>query len=75
MKLKPCPFCGSNSVTIRLIKADDVRLFRDRYAVTCDYNSGGCGAESGWGYSTAEATRLWNTRSRLGQPSVRATYI
>lgn len=61
-KLKPCPFCGNNEITIT------VRIgkngFRDRYAVLCDYGDGGCGAESGWYHSKEEAVFAWNQRKK-----------
>jgi Lar family restriction alleviation protein len=58
-KLKPCPFCG-NEPTIIVRKGKDG--WRDRYSVLCDYEHGGCGAESGWYHYEAEAVASWNKR-------------
>ena len=57
--LKPCPFCG-NTPTIRIIKGENG--WRDRYAVLCRYDEGGCGAESGLYHYKAEAIEAWNRR-------------
>ena len=58
-ELKPCPFCG-NEPTIVIRKGKDG--WRDRYSVLCDYEHGGCGAESGWYHYEAEAIASWNKR-------------
>ena len=63
-RLKPCPFCGNKELTMNYYPADGVNYFRDRYAVTCDYRKGGCGAESGHYHSVAEAEYVWNQRKR-----------
>jgi Lar family restriction alleviation protein len=58
-KLKPCPFCGGEgTVIIRKGKNG----WRDRYAVLCDYEHGGCGSESGWYHYESEAIEAWNRR-------------
>ena len=57
--LKPCPFCG-NTPTIRIYNGKDG--WRDRYAVLCRYDEGGCGAESGLYHYQAEAIEAWNRR-------------
>lgn len=63
---KLCPFCG-NRPTIRIFKGRDG--WRDRYAVLCRYDDGGCGAESGLYHSQAEAVEAWNRRTdRNSQP-------
>ena len=59
-EMKPCPFCG-NMPTIRIFKGKDG--WRDRYAVLCRYDEGGCGAESGLFHSEAEAVVAWNMRA------------
>ena len=59
-KLKPCPFCG-NEPTIVIRKGKDG--WRDRYSVLCDYEHGGCGAESGWYHYESEAIEAWNKRT------------
>lgn len=59
-KLKPCPFCGEEA-TIRIFKGKNG--WRDRYAVICRYDEGGCGAESGLYHSEEEATESWNRRA------------
>ena len=60
-KLKPCPFCG-NEPTIIVRKGKDG--WRDRYSVLCDYEHGGCGAESGWYHYESEAIEAWNRRTK-----------
>lgn len=57
--LKKCPFCGGEG-TVIVRKGKDG--WRDRYAVLCDYNHGGCGAESGWYHYEEEAIESWNRR-------------
>ena len=57
--LRLCPFCG-NEPTIRILKGKDG--WRDRYAVICNYDDGGCGAESGLYHYEAEAIDAWNRR-------------
>lgn len=59
-KLKPCPFCGGEA-TIRIFRGKDG--WRDRYAVICRYDEGGCGAESGLFHYEAEAVEMWNMRA------------
>ena len=63
-KLKRCPFCGNPNPKMRLYKADGKERFRDRYAVLCKYDDGGCGAESGWYHCPEEAAAMWNQRRR-----------
>ena len=58
-ELKPCPFCGSEP-TIRIFRGKDG--WRDRYAVLCRYDEGGCGAESGLYHYEDEAIEAWNRR-------------
>lgn len=58
--LKPCPFCGGEP-TIRIFRGKDG--WRDRYAVLCRYDEGGCGAESGLFHYEAEAVEMWNMRT------------
>lgn len=60
--LKPCPFCG-NEPTIRIFEGKDG--WRDRYAVICRYDEGGCGAESGLYHYQEEAVYAWNRRESL----------
>jgi Lar family restriction alleviation protein len=59
-ELKPCPFCGEDG-TIIIRKGKNG--WRDRYAVLCDYEHGGCGSESGWYHYEAEAIEAWNRRA------------
>ena len=59
-ELKPCPFCGESTVTMICRINDD---WRNRYSVLCDYERGGCGAESGWYHSKEEAAEAWNRRA------------
>lgn len=59
-RLKPCPFCGGEP-TIRIFKGKNG--WRDRYAVICSYDDGGCGGEGGIYHSEIEAIEAWNRRS------------
>jgi len=59
IKLKKCPFCGTEPTEI-VRKGKDG--WRDRFAVLCDYEHGGCGAESGWYHYREEAVDAWNRR-------------
>lgn len=61
MKLKPCPFCGNDDPTITMRKGKDG--WRDRYAVLCDYEDNGCGAEGPWYHTEREAVDAWNRRT------------
>ena len=67
-KYKPCPFCGNPNVSLKVYPkesvADGVKLFRNRYAVLCDYDDGGCGGESGHYLNVREAVDAWNQRRR-----------
>ena len=62
--LIPCPHCGNEVLTILIREGRNG--FRDRYSVLCDYNEGGCGAESGWYHSRNEAIWSWNRRTDCG---------
>ena len=59
IRLKKCPFCGTEPTEI-VRKGKDG--WRDRFAVLCDYEHGGCGAESGWYHYREEAADAWNRR-------------
>lgn len=59
-ELRTCPFC-SGEPTIIVRRGKDG--WRDRYAVLCDYEHGGCGAESGWYHYESEAIAAWNRRA------------
>lgn len=58
-EIDTCPHCGGEG-TIIVRKGKDG--WRDRFAVLCDYEHGGCGAESGWYHSEIEAVEAWNKR-------------
>ena len=58
--IKSCPFCGYKHPSLRVIEGKDG--FRDRYAVLCNYDDGGCGAEGGWRHYAEEAIMVWNRR-------------
>lgn len=73
--LKPCPFCGSDKLTIN---GDD---FGD-FAVICDFmdfdtkTEGGCGATTGYYYKSEEkAVEAWNTRASALNASRRQSEI
>jgi len=57
--LKPCPFCGSQP---RMIIRQACYGFQNRYSVLCDYDTGGCGSESGWYHDDKTAAECWNNR-------------
>ena len=59
--LKPCPFCGE-SESVRMMVRRGKNGWRDRFFVLCEYDNGGCGAESGWYHYEEEATEAWNRR-------------
>ena len=70
MKIKRCPFCGKEVAYcgtvagIKLMDDDnpDYEWAKDRYAVVCNYNAGGCGTMTR-GYMTEEAAVMaWNRR-------------
>ena len=68
VKLKPCPFCGNPNVRVSYYHPDGVNRYRERYAVQCGYDDGGCGAESGHYHSIVEAAYMWNQRKRKWKP-------
>lgn len=56
--LLPCPFCGKLE-TLKMLDIQD-----SVYHVICDAVIGGCGASTGWNYTTPEkAAEEWNTRA------------
>lgn len=62
-KLKPCPFC-EESEPVQMMTRIGKNGWRNRYYVLCEYDSGGCGASSGWYHSEEEAAEAWNRRNR-----------
>jgi hypothetical protein len=56
MKLKPCPFCGSNEVEINSPNHIDKEI-------VCHKGKGGCGACVGWYVSIIELEKAWNRRN------------
>lgn len=65
-EIKQCPFCGNDSPTVRIYEGKNG--WRNRYAVLCRYDEGGCGAESGLYHSREEAVEAWNTREKAEAP-------
>lgn len=57
-----CPFCGERN-PVRMMRRKGKDGWRDRFYVLCEYDSGGCGAESGWYHTEEEAAFAWNHRA------------
>ena len=64
--IKPCPFCGETE-SVRLMNRVGKDGWRDRFYVLCEYDNGGCGAQSGWYHSVIEAVESWNQRADSGK--------
>ena len=62
--VRPCPFCGNRILQLREHEPDGIRMFTKRFSVLCNWDYGGCGAESGYYYSPEEAIDIWNRRAR-----------
>lgn len=63
INLKPCPFCGSESVillTEKELEEDETKS--DYMTVVCDMHRGGCGAKSGFRQHGESAIAGWNKR-------------
>lgn len=54
-KLKPCPFCGNEDITITEIDG--------LYQAVCSVMLKGCGAATGYQYSIDKAIKEWNRRA------------
>lgn len=72
INLKPCPFCGSETVpeifTLAEIACHDedeaTEFERTHFAVACNYSRGGCGVSTGGICETEEeAAERWNKRA------------
>lgn len=71
-ELKPCPFCKTRRA--ELLTLAEIELIDNpteyqmsHYGVVCDYQSGGCGASTGWQYASEEdAIEAWNRRADNG---------
>lgn len=64
MKLKPCPFCGGNSVLVLTEKElEEDQTKSDYVTVVCDILNGGCGAKSGFRQQREDAVDAWNRRT------------
>ncbi|MCB6992419.1 Lar family restriction alleviation protein [bacterium 210820-DFI.6.37] len=72
-KLKPCPFCGGEELSIESCKSlEECEEFEgcndDGYvAVVCDMTAGGCGSSSGYYKTKQEAIAAWNRRNKNEQ--------
>lgn len=73
-ELKPCPFCGKHErLRFKPYRADDDGGEPFDWGFTVQCSAGGldndprrgCGAQSGWGETKAEAADMWNRRSTL----------
>ncbi len=70
IKLKPCPFCGSETAPdifqLHDCFGDDVAEVQgdENFLVVCDFSRKGCGAGTGWMFETKqEAAKAWNQRA------------
>ena len=61
-RVRSCPFCGNPDVEMVIMPGKDG--FRTKFAVRCNYDNGGCGAEGGWRHDDQEAVDVWNQRKR-----------
>jgi len=59
--LTSCPFCGKTRFTACPVLFDNVTL----YYVACDFDRGGCGADSGWYHSLKIPFRYNDMEYRL----------
>ena len=59
-KLKPCPFCGSES-------APKIIVYYKSAYVSCDIDDGGCGAEFDSLPGEHAAIAAWNKRAEKGE--------
>ena len=69
VELKPCPFCGGQSIGLDSCKGlEECQNFEEcgsqYHAIVCNWNSGGCGASSGYYPTVEEAIEAWNRRTR-----------
>lgn len=76
IKLKPCPFCGSEKApeifTLAEIACHDedeaTEVELSHFAVACNYSRGGCGCSTGGLLETEEeAAEMWNRRADNGE--------
>jgi len=54
-ELKPCPFCGESSFLTRNDEGEQT-------SIVCNFNRGGCGAQSGYTDPEEQPTYRWNMR-------------
>ena len=68
IELLPCPFCGKNVQFVGTSgEIDGDSDNKDSFAVCCSFNSGGCGATSGYRETKEEAIKAWNMRGDDGE--------
>lgn len=71
-ELRPCPFCGSESLIIDSCKElEECALFEccgesGFYSVVCNIHNGGCGASSGYSQDYYKLLEKWNRRTGPG---------
>jgi len=74
MKLKKCPFCGSDQIdviTIGDLYEDDENS--NSKIANCNFNKGGCGAVGGARPTVREAIEAWNRRAKNKRPWTKNT--
>ena len=63
-RLKPCPFCGSETAPFVGQHFNEVRRQYDfQWQVVCNFNNGGCGGSGGVRPDEGAAIAAWNRRA------------
>lgn len=62
-KLKPCPFCGVEGISLHLSRERDAPQMEWQYQIVCDATLGGCGCSGSFSDNAQEAIKAWNRRA------------